>query len=129
VFGGVHVHFQQLAIAFPAMMYVSTRFPLVRGLAGGGIALAMIPWNVVSSNALAGLAPLLVGVFCAQTIGRKRGLMFAGIAAAIMLSVLGLAVMGFGPPTVHFVPHAYPLMHLPNGAGAISHARSWRGRR
>ena len=37
VFGGVHVHFQQLAIAFPAILYVYARYPQVRALAAGGL--------------------------------------------------------------------------------------------
>jgi hypothetical protein len=108
VFGGVHVHFQQLAIAFPAMLYVLAKYPQARVLAGTGIALAMIPWNVMSSMVLSGLSPLLVGAFCRETIGERRGLVLTFVSAIIALSLLALAYMGLGPPTVHFVAHAYP---------------------
>ena len=77
VFGGVHVHFQQLAIAFPAVLYVYVRYPQVRTLAASGLALAMIPWNVMSASLLAGLSPVLTGAFGALTIGRRAGLAFS----------------------------------------------------
>jgi hypothetical protein len=108
VFGGVHVHFQQLAIAFPAILYVYARFPQVRTLAAGGLALAMIPWNVMSSSLLTGLSPLLAGTFGALTIGRRAGLALGVAAALIGLSLLAFALAGLGPPPAHFVPRAYP---------------------
>lgn len=108
VFGGVHVHFQQLAVAFPAVLYVFARYPQVRALAGSGLALAMIPWNVMSASALVGLSPLLVGTFGSLTVGRRAGLVLSGVAALIGLSLLALAYAGLGPPPAHFVPHAYP---------------------
>jgi hypothetical protein len=108
VFGGVHVHFQQLAIAFPAILYVYVRYPQVRALAAGGLALAMIPWNVMSSSLLTGLSPLLAGTFGALTIGRRAGLALSAAAALIGLSLLAFALAGLGPPPAHFVPHAYP---------------------
>lgn len=117
VFGGVHVHFQQLAIAFPAILYVYARYPRVRALAAGGLALAMIPWNVMSSTVLAGLSPLLAGAFGGLTIGRRAGLVMSAAAALIGFSLLALALAGLGPPPAHFVPHAYP-------PGALAEA-SW----
>jgi hypothetical protein len=117
VFGGVHVHFQQLAIAFPAVLYVYARYPQVRALAASGLALAMIPWNVMSASLLAGLSPLLTGAFGALTIGRRAGLVLGGAAGLIGFSLLALALAGLGPPTAHFVPHAYP-------PGALAEA-SW----
>jgi hypothetical protein len=117
VFGGVHVHFQQLAVAFPAILYVFARYPQVRALAAGGLALAMIPWNVMSSTVLAGLSPLLAGTFGWLTVGRRGGLVFSAGAALIGFSLLALALAGLGPPPAHFVPHAYP-------PGALAEA-SW----
>jgi hypothetical protein len=117
VFGGVHVHFQQLAIAFPAILYIYARYPQVRALAAGGLALAMIPWNVMSSTVLAGLSPLLAGTFGWLTIGRRGGLVLTVVAALIGFSLLALALAGLGPPPAHFVPHAYP-------PGALAEA-SW----
>ncbi len=117
VFGGVHVHFQQLAIAFPAVLYVYARNPQVRTLAASGLALAMIPWNVMSSTVLAGLSPLLAGTFGWLTVGRRGGLVFTAVAALIGFSLLAFAIAGLGPPPAHFVPHAYP-------PGALAEA-SW----
>ena len=108
VFGGVHVHFQQLAIAFPAILYVCARFPRVRSLAASGLAVAMIPWNVLCSTVLAGFAPLLVGAFGAAAIGRRAGLVLAALSAVFSLSLLGFALAGLGPADVAFVPHAFP---------------------
>jgi hypothetical protein len=108
VFGGVHVHFQQLAVAFPAILYVFARYPQARALAAGGLALAMIPWNVMSSTVLAGLSPVLAGAFGWLTVGRRGGLVFSAGAAVIGFSLLALALAGLGPPPAHFVPHAYP---------------------
>jgi len=108
VFGGVHVHFQQLAVAFPAVLYVYARYPQVRALAASGLALAMIPWNVMSSTVLAGVSPLLAGTFGWLTVGRRGGLVFSAAAALIGFSLLALALAGLGPPPAHFVPHAYP---------------------
>jgi hypothetical protein len=108
LFGGVHVHFQQLAVAFPAIVYVFVRYPAVRTLAASGLAFAMVPWNVMGSTVLAGCAPLLVGTFGALTAGRRAGLIFAGVAACIGFSLLALASFGLGPSTAHFVPHPYP---------------------
>jgi hypothetical protein len=108
VFGGVHVHEQQLAIAFPALLAVYARYPRVRTLAATGLTLAMIPWNVVSASVLTGFTPLLVGWFARATLGGRRGLAMVGIATAIALSVLALAWAGFGPGDTHAVAHAYP---------------------
>ena len=108
VFGGVHVHFQQLAVAFPAIVYVLVRYPHVRTLAASGLALAMIPWNVMGSTVLAGLSPLLVGTFGALALGRRAGLAFAVSAACIGFSLLALALGGLGPPHVDFVAKSYP---------------------
>ncbi|BDE07006.1 hypothetical protein WPS_22820 [Vulcanimicrobium alpinum] len=123
VFGGVHVHFQQLAIAFPAMLYVYQRFPNVRILAGTGMSLSMIPWNVLSTSILTGLSPLLVGVFARITLGQRRGLVLTCLSAVIALSLLFLALAGFGPPPAHFVVHVYPPSTLAeNSWGAFSRA-------
>jgi hypothetical protein len=116
MFGGVHVHFQQLAVAFPAVLYAYVRYPRVRALAASGIALAMIPWNVMGASILAGLSPVFAGAFGALTLGRRAGLAFALAAAAIGVSLLALAVAGFGPTEAHFVARAYP----PNALAELS---------
>ena len=109
VFGGVHVHFQQLAIAFPALLYVIARFPAARQFGTSGLALAMIPWNVMSASLLAGAAPLLVGTLVTTlTSDRRRGLWCAVGAAGIGLSVLVMATLHLGPVEAHLTPHAYP---------------------
>lgn len=108
VFGGVHVHFQQLAVAFPAILYVYARYPQVRTQAATGVTLAMIPWNVISSSMLTGFTPILVGLFARVTLGERRGLVLTCIAAVIAVSLLLLALAGFGPPTVHFVARSFP---------------------
>jgi hypothetical protein len=108
VFGGVHVHVQQLAVAFPAIIYVYVRYPSVRTLAATGLCAAMIPWNVMSSMVAAGLSPVLVGAFAAMRVGRRAGLWMAAGAAGIGLSVLVLALLGMGPSETHFVAGAYP---------------------
>jgi hypothetical protein len=107
LFGGVHVHFQQLAVAFPAILYAYVRYPRVRTLAASGLAFAMIPWNVIGSSVLAGVSPLIAGTFGALTVGRRAGLVFALGAAGIGFSLLALGVLGFGPAPVHFVPQTY----------------------
>ena len=107
MFGGVHVHFQQIAIAFPAILYVAMRFPRVRAAAIGGVALAMIPWNVMGASVLAGFAPLLAGGLGGIALGRRTGIAFALGAAGVVSSVVVLAALGLGPAPVHFVPHAY----------------------
>lgn len=117
VFGGVHVHVQQLAVAFPAIVYVYARYPSVRALAVTGLCAAMIPWNVMSAAPIAGLSPLLVGALAAMRLGRRAGLWMALGAAAIGFSVLLLAVLGFGPSEAHFVAGRYP-------AGALAET-SW----
>jgi hypothetical protein len=127
VFGGVHVHFQQLAIAFPAIIYVLTAFPRVQMLAGSGLAMAMIPWNLMTGPLFAGIAPVLVGLFCMLTIGRRAGLVLSLSSAAICLSVLALAYLGVGPAQAHFVPHAYPPNALAEASwGDFSHAALMR---
>lgn len=108
LFGGVHVHIQQIVVAFPAALYVCVRFPRVRIVAAIGLALAMIPWNVVCSTVLVGCAPLLVGAFAALRIGRRAGLALTGVAACIGVSLLVLATLGYGPAEPHFVAHPYP---------------------
>ncbi len=108
VFGGVHVHFQQIAVAFPAILYVAVRDPRVRAPAIAGLALAMIPWNVMGSSVLAGFAPLLAGGLGGLTLGRRAGIVFAIGAAGVVCSVVVLAALGLGPAPVHFVPHVYP---------------------
>jgi hypothetical protein len=107
MFGGVHVHFQQLAIAFPAFLWIYAHYPRVRSLVATGLSLAMIPWNVVGSSVVNGISPVLVGCFSAATMGRRRGLVLAILAALIGFSILPLAYFGLGPPPVHFVAHPY----------------------
>jgi len=127
VFGGVHVHHQQLAIALPAMLYVFVRYERVRVAAAAGVALAMIPWNVMSSSVLSGCAPLLVGSTAALMIGRRAGLVLTLLAAAIALSMLVLALLGLGPAPTHFVAHAYPAGALAELSwGDFSHAALMR---
>jgi Glycosyltransferase family 87 len=116
LFGGVHVHFQQLAVAFPAVLYAYARYPRVRALAASGLAFAMIPWNVMGASVLAGVSPLAAGTFGALTLGRRAGLAFAVAAAAIGVSLLLLATFGFGPTEAHFVARAYP----PNALAELS---------
>jgi hypothetical protein len=127
VFGGVHVHFQQLVVAFPAMLYVLARYPRVRVLAGTGMSLAMIPWNVIGVSLLAGLAPLLVGAFCALTIGRRAGMTLGLAAAAIVLAIFAFAYAGFGPAEAHPLAHVYPPGALAETSwGDFSHAALMR---
>jgi Glycosyltransferase family 87 len=108
VLGGVHVHFQQIAVAFPALLYAIVRYPRVRTWAAGGLIFAMLPWNVLGSTLLSGCAPLLAGTLGAHVLGRRAGLVAAVCAAAVVLSLLLFALVGLGPPPVHFVPRVYP---------------------
>jgi hypothetical protein len=68
----------------------------------------MIPWNLLSASVLTGCTPIIVGWFARATMGAQRGLILTAIAAVIALSVLALALAGFGPGVDHFVAHAYP---------------------
>jgi hypothetical protein len=108
VFGGVHIHYAQMAIAFPAILWTYARFPRVRNLAATGIVFAMIPWNVFCASLMTGFVPILVGWFGRSTMGARRGLVVAGVGGVIAISVLMLALAGFGPGDVSFVPHVYP---------------------
>jgi hypothetical protein len=108
VFGGVHVHFQQLAIAFPAILAIGVRAPRLRGLAFTGVALAMIPWNVISASLMTGFIPVIIGWFGYLSFGARRGLVLTLVAAAISISVLLLALAGFGPGATHVVAAVYP---------------------
>lgn len=127
LFGGVHVHVQQLAIAIPAILYVAVRYPATRRLAVCGVTLVMIPWNVMGASVIAGVAPLLAGGFGAMTLGRRAGLILTLSAACIVLSVVVLAIAGLGPAPVHFVPHAYPADALAERSwGDFSHATLMR---
>jgi len=106
VFGGVHVHSQQLVVALPAMLYVFARYPRVRTMAATGITFAMIPWNIMSSAAMAGCFPVLVGAFAGATLGRRRGLLLTAIAAGIALSLVAGALLGLGPADAHYAAQA-----------------------
>ncbi len=108
VFGGVHIHFAQLAVAFPAFLMVYARYPRQRNLAATAVTLVMIPWNVVSASVMTGFTPLLVGWFARATMGARRGLVLTALAALIAVSVLALARTGFGPGETHFVARSYP---------------------
>jgi hypothetical protein len=108
VFGGVHVHLSQLVIAFPAILSVYASYPRLRNLAATGITLAMVPWNVFSATIMTGFTPLVVGWFAGITMGPRRGLVLTAVAMGIALSVLALALAGFGPGEVPFVAQAYP---------------------
>ncbi len=108
VFGGVHVHFQQLAIAIPALLFIYARYPRQRNLTATAVTLVMIPWNVISASVMTGFTPFLVGAFARATMGARRGLVLTAIAALIAVSVLALALAGFGPPDTPFVAHSYP---------------------
>jgi hypothetical protein len=108
VFGGVHIHLSQMAIAFPALLMVHAHNPRRQNLAATAIALVMIPWTVVSASVMTGFTPLLVGWFARATMGPRRGLVLTAIAAAIAVSVLAQALAGFGPAETHFVARSYP---------------------
>jgi hypothetical protein len=108
VFGGVHVHQHQLAIAFPAILAIHAHYPRLRNLSATGMSLAMIPWNMMSSSVMTGFTPLLVGWFARSTMGARRGLVLTVIAAIIAISVLALALDGMGPGDSHYVVRSYP---------------------
>ena len=108
VFGGVHVHFQQLAIAFPAVLYVFARYPQVRTLAASGLGLAMIPWNVMSASLLAGLSPLLAGIFGVADDRAARGAGVRRCRGADRALAARARARGARPAAGAFVPHAYP---------------------
>ena len=108
VFGGVHVHLSQLVIAFPAILSIYASHPRARNLAATGITLAMVPWSAVSASVMTGFTPLLVGWFAYITMGPRRGLVLTVIAMGIAISVLALALAGFGPGDAHFVARTYP---------------------
>ena len=108
VFGGVHVHFQQLAVAFPALLFVYARYPQLRRLTATAVTVTMIPWNVMSASVMTGFTPFLVGWFARTTMDARRGLVLTAIAAAIGFSVLALSLAGFGPTDSGFVGRAYP---------------------
>lgn len=105
------------------MIYVYQRYSKLRMLAETGIALSMIPWNVPSSSVLTGVSPVLVGAFGRLTVGERRGLVLTAVSAVLALSLLILALAGFGPPPVHFVAHAYAPGALAESSwGDFSHA-------
>jgi hypothetical protein len=108
VFGGVHVHAQQIAVAFPAILAIYAQYPRLRNMAATAVALVMIPWNVMSASVMTGFIPLLIGWFARATMGARRGLVLTGVAALIAVSVLALALAGAGPPDTHFVARSYP---------------------
>jgi hypothetical protein len=105
MFGGVHVHYQQLAIAFPALLWVYAHDPRRRTLAATAVTLAMIPWNIFGGSLMIGFTPLLVGWFARVTMGARRGLALVALATVIAMSVLALALTGLGPRATHFVAH------------------------
>jgi hypothetical protein len=110
MFGGVPEHFQQLVVAFPAVLYVMVRFPRMRPAAATGLALVMIPWNVMGTTLLAGAIPILVGAFCAATTSRRSGVMLTIFSGCVVGSIFLLIYLGLGPPANHaFVPHHYPV--------------------
>jgi hypothetical protein len=108
VFGGVHVHLHQLAVAFPAILAVYAHYPRLRNLAATAVTFVMIPWNVMSASMITGFTPLVVGWFARATMGARRGLVLTVIAAFIAISVLALALAGFGPGPTPFAAHVYP---------------------
>ena len=127
VCGGVHVHFQQLVVAFPAVLYVMVRFPRIRLAAVGGISLLMIPWNVMGTSLLAGAIPVVVGAFCAATIGRRAGVVLGAFSGMVVLSIFALAYLGMGPHPGTFVPRHYAASALAETSwGDFSHAQLMR---
>lgn len=107
VCGGVHVHFQQLVVAFPAVLYVMARFPRIRLAAAGGLSLLMIPWNVMGTTLLAGAIPILVGAFSAATIGRRAGVVLTVFSGCVVASIFLFVYLGLGPAEHTFVAHRY----------------------
>ncbi|MGH7684724.1 MAG: glycosyltransferase 87 family protein, partial [Vulcanimicrobiaceae bacterium] len=107
VCGGVHVHFQQLVVAFPAILYAMVRFPRIRLAAASGLALVMIPWNVMGTTLLAGAIPVLVGSFCAATTGRRTGVVLSAFSGCVVISIFLLIYLGLGPVEHAFVAHHY----------------------
>jgi hypothetical protein len=123
VFGGVHVHAAQLVVAIPALLAVFVGYPHLRRSAATAVTFVMIPWNIMSGSVLTGFTPVLVGWLAHTTMGARRGLVLAVIAAVIAVSVLALALAGAGPGTTHFVPRAYPPNALAEESwGAFSRA-------
>lgn len=108
VCGGIHVHFQQLVVAFPAVLYAMARFPRIRVPAAASTAMLMIPWNVMGTSLLAGAVPLIVGFFCAATIGRRSAAILGVASGCVVLSIFALVYLRLGPVPVAFVPRYYP---------------------
>jgi hypothetical protein len=110
VFLGVHVHYHQLAIAFPAMLYVMVRANRGRALAGGGIAAAMLPWDTIVAPALVAMWMLIAGGFGRFAFGPRWALVPTLAAAAF---VIGTSLAAFlwpalGAGGAPFVAHPYP---------------------
>ncbi|MGD1068192.1 MAG: glycosyltransferase 87 family protein [Vulcanimicrobiaceae bacterium] len=123
VFGGVHVHAPQLVVAIPALLAVYVGYPQLRRLAAMAVTFVMIPWNIMSGSVLTGFTPVVVGWFAYTTMGARRGLVLAVIAALIAVSVLALALAGAGPGATHFAARAYPPSALAEESwGAFSRA-------
>jgi hypothetical protein len=110
VFLGVHVHYHQLAIAFPAMFYAMTRAPQVRTLAGAGIAAAMLPWDTIVAPGLVGMWMVIAGVFGRSAFGMRGGVLLTLVVAAFAIGTSLVAFLwpSLGAGGAPFVAHPYP---------------------
>jgi hypothetical protein len=110
VFLGVHVHYHQLAIAFPAMLYVMVRPGAVRGLAAGALVAAMLPWATIVAPALIGSWTLIAGGFGRFAFGARPALLIALTVAgfAVGTSLVAFLWPALGAGAAPFVAHHYP---------------------
>jgi hypothetical protein len=119
VFLGVHVHYHQLALAFPAMLYVFVRSERWRPLAASALVVAMLPWDTIVVPALVAVWCVLAFAFGRYAFGPRAAMPIAAGTAAFAAAVTIVAflhpALGAGAPP--FVAHPYP-------AGALAEA-SW----
>ncbi|BDE07001.1 hypothetical protein WPS_22770 [Vulcanimicrobium alpinum] len=110
VFLGVHVHYHQLALAFPAMLFVLVRYERWRSIAGGGLVAAMLPWDTIIAPFLIGVWTMLAAIVGRFVYGPRPALW---LAAGTALFAVGISLAAFLHPALgggasYFTPHPYP---------------------
>jgi hypothetical protein len=101
VFGGAHTHLQQLALAIPAFLLVtSAATGYRRSILVGATFAAAMPWLVAAPFPYLYLATAVLGVAFAQCIGRAKFGLVLGAASFLVLLVLFVAVANSHAPGI-----------------------------
>ncbi len=106
VIGGVHVHVQQVAWAFPAWLLIAGRVPRARIPIAVAFAFAMVPWSQLARPETLCVAVAGSGILARTLLVGRRWTTLALVPVGV--AAVAVAVAAWAPPSVPYLAHPYP---------------------